>query len=297
MAEPELWAKGWDGMDVRYQVAKVLNNNVVFARSHDGKEYVLVGKGIGFGKRRGDSVPVEQIEKRYILSGSSQYSFYHQVLDTIDPEIIGVCEEIIRIASDRLQEPLNPHIHVALTDHVAFAMERFQTGVPIQNPLLKGIQAIYPEEYQLGQAALALIEQRLHVRLPDEEAGYIALHIQGARKNQAVSDVLKHTQFIEQLVMMIEQELSINISRTSLEYARLVTHLRFAMERMEKQMIQDPGLAVVLKKDFPQCYNIAKKVAESLQAFLGMPVPEAEIGYLTIHIKRLQLLYQSDSQT
>ena len=38
------------------KIKKVLNNNAVTTISKDQKEKVIIGKGVGFGKRVGDSI-------------------------------------------------------------------------------------------------------------------------------------------------------------------------------------------------------------------------------------------------
>ena len=45
---------------------KVFNNNAVATVHPDGREAILVGSGIGFGRRPGDTVDEKKIEK-YIL--------------------------------------------------------------------------------------------------------------------------------------------------------------------------------------------------------------------------------------
>ena len=41
---------------MHYKVLKVYNNNVVLAEEPGGKQIVLIGKGVGFGARKGDLI-------------------------------------------------------------------------------------------------------------------------------------------------------------------------------------------------------------------------------------------------
>lgn len=50
-----------------YQVVKVLNNNVCMAKDDKGMECIVVGKGIGFGKRPGDIIEEDKLEKKYSM--------------------------------------------------------------------------------------------------------------------------------------------------------------------------------------------------------------------------------------
>ena len=49
------------------RIEKVLNNNVVVALDENGAETVLMGRGLGFGRRAGDEAPAAQVEKRFTL--------------------------------------------------------------------------------------------------------------------------------------------------------------------------------------------------------------------------------------
>lgn len=54
------------------KIEKVINNNVVSALE-DGREVVVMGKGIGFQLRAGMDIPNELIEKVFRLDQSGDY--------------------------------------------------------------------------------------------------------------------------------------------------------------------------------------------------------------------------------
>ncbi|GIM44872.1 PtsGHI operon antiterminator [Collibacillus ludicampi] len=271
-----------------YKILKVLNNNVVFAEGKSRSEMVLVGKGIGFAKNKGDTLLEDQIEKIYVLQGETHREQYLQLIEQVDPQIVGVCEEIIQRAIQEWDEPLNPHIHVALTDHIAFAIERMNNGQVISNPFLAEIRVLYPEEYKIAEWAVQLIRERTGYELPPAEKGFITLHLHSARTNQGVGKALRAATLIGELVAMIEEELGGPLDENSLDYARLVTHLRFAIDSAETGEFSENRLLPLLKRDLPLCYDLATRVVQAIERALQVQVPESEIGYLTIHLSRLQ---------
>jgi transcriptional antiterminator len=271
-----------------YKVLKVLNNNVVFAEGKSRSEVVLVGKGIGFGKKKGDTLPEDRIEKIYVLRGENHREQYLQLIEQVDPQIIGVCEEIIQHAIHELDEHLNPHIHVALTDHIAFAIERMNNGQVISNPFLAEMRVLYPEEYKIAEWAVQLIRERTGYELPPAEKGFIALHLHSARTNQGVGKSLRAATLIGELIKMIEEELGASLDENSLDYARLVTHLRFAIDGAETGEFSENRLLPLLKRSFPLCYDLATRLVQVIERTLQVQLPESEIGYLTIHLSRLQ---------
>jgi transcriptional antiterminator len=271
-----------------YKVLKVLNNNVVFAEGNSQAEVVLVGKGVGFGRKKGDIVPETQVEKVYVLQGESHREQYLQLINQVDPQIIGVCEEIIQHASQEWNESFNPHIHVALTDHIAFAIERMQHGQVIANPFLAESRVLFPEEYRMAEWAVRLIRERTGWELPPAEKGFIALHLHSARTNQVVGKALRTATLVNELVRIIEKELGVQLDENSLDYARLVTHLRFVIDGAENGESSENRLLPLLKRDLPLCYDLAARLGHVIERSLQVKVPESEIGYLTIHLSRLE---------
>ena len=54
-----------------YQIIKVLNNNALLVQREDREaESILLGKGIGFGRRNGDVLLGKQEAKEYTLEAS-----------------------------------------------------------------------------------------------------------------------------------------------------------------------------------------------------------------------------------
>ena len=79
-------------------IQKVINNNVVSTFDSNGKEVILMGKGIGFRKKTGDELDKKKIEKIFTLdlSGKSSFvqevmaiiqEFYEIVLDNVNTEL------------------------------------------------------------------------------------------------------------------------------------------------------------------------------------------------------------------
>ena len=46
------------------QIIKVINNNVISSEDDKGKEIIVMGKGIGFGKKAGEEIDETKIEKQ-----------------------------------------------------------------------------------------------------------------------------------------------------------------------------------------------------------------------------------------
>ena len=276
-------------MTTQVTVERVLNNNVVVAVHPNNDEVILIGKGIGFGKKQGDAVTTEMAEKTYRLGDASIQEKYKQLLPQIDEEFIAFINDIMHHIEERMGSKLNEHIHIALTDHIAFAIKRMQEGLEFTNPLLIEIKSLYPKEHEVAKEIVGMINERLQFEMPEGEVGFIAIHIHSAITDKKVTEINKDSELIQYLTNLIEDQLSIDFDKQSVDYHRLVQHLRRAIERVHKgeSVGERKKLDDLLKMEYPLCYNLAWKLIKVMQQRLQKPVDDAEAVYLTIHLQRL----------
>lgn len=278
-------------MSDRYHVLKVLNNNCIIVEGEaGGEERVLTGKGIGFGMSAGKQVdiPKEKIERYYVAFDEKLKTDYLRMAEDIDKQVLDTCTEVILLAEERLGK-LNSRLHLVLTDHISFAIERLKMDMEIHNPFLLEIRNLYKEEYQLALEAKALIEKKVGVAFNEDEAGFIALHLYSARQNLEVKETLKNTRVIKELVGIIESSLEVAVDN-DLTYNRLVNHLRGAIERSAYKLPVENPLLETLKREFSESYEIARKIQVRVKEVLELDMPDEELGYMTIHIDRVRRL-------
>ncbi|OIJ13419.1 PtsGHI operon antiterminator [Anaerobacillus alkalilacustris] len=270
-------------------INKVLNNNVVITVDSVGNETVIIHKGIGFGKKQGAQIPVDNVEKVFILKDQKEQEQYKKLVPHLEENFIALMNDIIHHIQASVDGKLNEHIHIALTDHIAFVITRVQQGLTLKNPFLQETKTLYPKEYEIAKDVVAMINEHSNISLPEEEVGFIALHIHSSISYKSISEINQHSQLIHQLIFLIEKGLNVEIDREGLNYMRLVRHLRFTIERVKKgEIVEEPiKLKKVLQEEYPLCYNISWKVIKVMQQFLKQPVFEAEAVYLTIHLQRL----------
>jgi transcriptional antiterminator len=275
----------------RYMVKKIFNNNVILAEKNtEEEELILIATGIGFSSNKGDFFTKDdyQIKQEFVpLKGDKRINYF-QLLEEVDSKIIQATEEIITMVNQELEEDINQYIRIGLTDHIAFTLKRIREGLEIINPFLMETRTLYKTEYQLAQKAVKILENRFEISIPEGEIGFIAFHIHGARNNSEVSKTVKNTSIIKELVAKVEEELGEELKYDSLNYARLVNHLRFALERIESQENNNNPLLENIKKDFKETYRIAGQLAAIIEARFDYQVLEDEKGYLALHLQRLQ---------
>ncbi|OEH94337.1 glucose PTS transporter transcription antiterminator GlcT [Bacillus solimangrovi] len=270
-------------------IKKVLNNNVLIAGHPSHEEVVLIGKGIGFGKKQGNPVEINEVEKVYALENEQEQEQYKRLLPQIDEHFILVMNDIIHYIDEKVSGKLNEHIHVALTDHLSFAIKRHEQGLDLHNPFIIETETLYPEEYRIAEHVIDMLNERMGVDLSEGEIGFVALHIYSARSNIHLSKVNQHSLLINQLIQLIEENFKIKLDHDSVDYLRLVRHLHSTIERVTNgEKVEEPKkFALLLKEEYPVCYNLSWKLIKVMQQFLNEKVYEAEAVYLTMHLQRI----------
>ncbi|MCA1064882.1 PRD domain-containing protein [Rossellomorea sp. AcN35-11] len=271
------------------RIFRILNNNAVVVV--DGpQEKIVMGSGIAFQKKRNDVIPKNKIEKIFVLHEQSSEKF-QQLLATLPEDHIEMAERIISYAEGHLHAPLSDHIHIALTDHLSFALERLQQGIPIQNKLLNEIKLLYKKEYEVGLWAKEEIKKKLGIDIPYDEAAHIALHIHTAKMDApSMSESLKHATIMRDFVEHVESILSIEVEESSINYQRLITHLRFALSRIEEGDQFDPideDMLQLIQMKYVKAYECSKQITGHLHEEYGIDFPPSEVAYIALHIQRL----------
>lgn len=274
-------------------IQKVINNNIISAYEKSGAEVIVMGRGIGFKKKQGEVVPADQISKIFRIKSRTLAEQFKELLANMPLERVRISDEIISHAKDHLKLKLNQSIYVTLTDHINFAIERVSQGIEPQNALLWEIKRFYPQEFQLGIYALELIHDRLGILLPEDEAGFIALHFVNAEYGTDIRDAVKFPDQMQAIVDIVERDLGILLDESSLHYERFMTHIKFLIQRIYRKELlfsEDRELSLLMQRKYPREYQCSVKVAEYIMQATGSRLSEEEIMYLSVHIRRVSTI-------
>lgn len=102
------------------KIKKILNNNAVVVLDNN-EEKIAIGAGIAYEKGKNDIINPSKIEKLFVMKENEKFQ---QLLQQIPEKHFSISEDIISYAEDNLGLKLNEHIHIGLTDHLSFAIER-----------------------------------------------------------------------------------------------------------------------------------------------------------------------------
>ena len=273
-------------------IEKVINNNIISAYEKSGAEVIVMGRGIGFKKKQGEVVPADQISKIFRIKSRTLTEQFKELLANMPLERVRISDEIISHAKDHLKLKLNQSIYVTLTDHINFAIARYAKGINLENALLWEIKRFYPQEYELGKYAITQIKERLKVELPEDEAGFIALHFVNAEYGTNIRDALRFPNQMKEILEIVTRELGIKLDEGTLHYERFITHMKFLLQRVyRKELLPDEesDLADMISQKYPKEFACSKKVADYIEKTAECRLSGEEVMYLAIHIRRITM--------
>ncbi|MCV9886738.1 BglG family transcription antiterminator LicT [Metabacillus halosaccharovorans] len=272
------------------KIEKVYNNNVVSTYNEENTELVIMGKGLAFQKKPGDEIEEEKIEKVFTLKNNDISERFKSLLYEVSLELMEVAEEIIKLAKRKLGRELNDSIYISLTDHINFAIERNKKGLDIKNALLWEIKKLYKDEFSIGLEALCLIKEKLEVTLPEDEAGFIAMHIVNAELNEEMPNIVNITKTMQDILKIVKYHFGLEFNEESLNFFRFVTHLKFFAQRLYSQTYMesdDDFLFEAVKNKHKDAFECTEKINDYVKRQFDYELTNDEKLYLTVHIERV----------
>lgn len=273
------------------RIKKVLNANTILAEDEEHQEYVFFGKGIGYGRKTGQNVEKDEINKVFIPVENSQIQEYIKLLESIPAVFLEITQSIVEKAEEELGSTLNSSVYFTLSDHLNFAIERQKNDVQIMNRVFWEIKNYYPKEFAVGVFALKILKKKLGVVLPEEEAANIAFHIINAQSSDYSNRKgMEYAKLVSGISDIVRYQLGIEFDKSDIHYQRFLTHLKFFVERFfEGKMIveEDRAFFEQIATLYPKALTIAFNVKDYVELLHKTSITKEEVAYLTVHINRL----------
>lgn len=271
-------------------VEKIINNNIVGSFDENGNEVIVMGRGLGFKIKIGQEIEKDKIEKVFRMDSNKETERLQELLAEVPMEVILVCNDIIVYAKSVISNKLSKNIYITLTDHINYAVSRYQDGIKFTNALLWEVKKFYHLEFTVGMEAIKLMKEKLGIEMNEDEAASIALHFVNAELGTEISNTIDITKLIQNVMKIITYHFQTVINEETLNYERFITHLKFFSQRVitnNNNHGDDKALYEMIKKQYPDAYKCAEKIQTYVEKEYGIIIPDEEMTYLTVHIKRI----------
>lgn len=195
--------------------------------------------------------------------------------------------------------------YTGLILHVSIAISRILKDEIMEQPEQWQEQMPRDEDYVLAEEIAKKLSREFQVEIPAIETAYICLHIKGAKHqniewNGSKSVEMERKELLELVNGMInayDEELSYSLKQDNEFIQGLLAHLQPTFIRLVYDMkISNPMLSDI-KESYPEIYEKSLRAAQVLSQWMQKPVPEEEIGFLTIHFGAAQVRLEGKKES
>ena len=273
-----------------FRVERVINNNVISV-VEDGREVILTGRGLGFQQHPGSTYDRARVERRFVLDDDRSAEGFAHIISEIPYEVLVLSNRIADHLKATLGLTLTAAMQLAMADHLQFAIQRLAGGQKLEHPMLWELKSTYRQEFTAALEILELVRETTGVVMPVDEAGFLTMHLVNAELNGDLATTVGTATAVNDIVGIVRAHLGLTLAPDSAAYARFLTHVKFAVRRIEDEQLlvgTDSTLFDMVREKDPRAYECALAVASYVGQRYEVELPEEELLYLMVHINRLR---------
>ncbi len=225
-------------------------------------------------------------------SEESKASASDYLLDLVDRSILRELEKLLHGMEKEMGYQLSDNALVGLVVHLSLAVQRIRKreDIHIESAFLEELRT--RREFSMAADIAVGIEKIFEITVPEEEIGYITMHLLGARNrfqektmgSVRVMDNYHLVKLAKSIMRKAAEATDSRIAQSPSLLAGLVNHLGPSVSRIRMHMdIRNPLLRE-MKEHYPELMELASKCSGDLEQELGTKLPEAEIAYIAMHL-------------
>ncbi len=228
------------------------------------------------------------------LEGRIDNKNYRELKNLFDDINFRKIEDIIAAAEKKADFLFTDETFIGLVVHIAISLERLRHGKDIEmdREQLEKLQS--KNEYEIAKMIAGELEEEMDISIPQEEIGYISLHILGAKfqndiELRNIEDVLEEAdpkviEISREIINTASKVLEIDLSKDEKLLPGLILHLRAAVNRLEYGLSLRNPMLEEIKENYPQVFGAAWMSNMIFEKHLGAQVNEDGIGYIALHL-------------
>ena len=229
----------------------------------------------------GTETEKRQITTYFLMNELNQYNFnlsmYQSLFLRID---ILELQKIITEFNNAHHLNLRDVEIISLVIHVALMLERVIRG----NEIINEVDFVNDEYNHLSIQFANILQIRYEIKLNKSEIKYLSLLLAGKVPSIEENDINEVKQFIQQLIIEINESFDVDLQQDSKFADNFLIHLIGLKRRITNHTFLNNPLIKELQKNFPLIYDMSVFIALKIQEFFSTQLYEDEIGYITLHL-------------
>jgi transcriptional antiterminator/mannitol/fructose-specific phosphotransferase system IIA component (Ntr-type) len=225
--------------------------------------------------------------KKVDFKSRLEHGYNEEIKNLLGELNLGEIESVVKVAEKELGIRFTDSAFTGLIVHVAFAISRLlaEQDIKIDSERLKMIKK--KDEFEIARKIGALLEEKFPVEIPEDEIGFITIHLLGAkmREGKASSELNENEleYLVKEMIRVVEKYFSTSLAGDQKLYSGLLVHLQAIVNRIIFDLpIQNPLLEDI-KEKYKEVFQASRLAARLIQSEFYVEISEDEVGYLTIH--------------
>ncbi|WP_235000458.1 BglG family transcription antiterminator [Virgibacillus dakarensis] len=209
-----------------------------------------------------------------------------RLLGLVNLETLHTIEDRVEQVRDELPHELADNAYIGLVVHLALAIERLKKGDKIKFDTTFMRQIEETKEYEIAKEVVQDLEIALSMDIPEDEIGYITMHLMGAKLRVDHNYVIEDSSLdialqSKELIQYINSRLNADLAADNSLLNGLVAHLKPAIYRLKQGMNINNPIMDEIKSEYRELFQVIQDGIK--RTFPDLPFPDDEIGYLVLH--------------
>lgn len=245
---------------------------------------------------------LERDKRRFIMDHFVASGFIDTMHTYVDNELLNQkisFETLTIIVLDECREgglKLSDFVLQNLAVHIALAIRRIEEGFQIQHFEQKGLLLDKSDERRIATNILKRVSKATGITFPMEEIDYITLHL-----------ISKETSNLHRVSEDMQEQLrgelidSMEAMHPAVKYdfqlvEDLLAHLSTMYIRLENGIVLENPLTQKIQSNYPDMYDLARKVMARISLFQSFSLTENETAYIALHLMAAQERYKEEQK-
>ena len=205
-----------------------------------------------------------------------------------------IIQRIIQEAEKELGFYFTDQAFINLITHISITIERLRNNRTVSN-FDNYYESIKDEkEYKIAKWVVEELSKEFKVRFPEEEIGYITIHMLGEKiqENYTSDECLtiienldaEYTDMAKEIIALSSSILNVDLSKDEGLLPRLVLHLRPTVMRLKFGLTLTNPILSRIKQEYTNIFGVAWACSSIFESKFGVTINEDEVGFLTLHL-------------
>lgn len=218
-------------------------------------------------------------------------SAQERLLSFIDGSTVEFVERVLQESEKQLHIKYTDSGYMALVVHISLTIRRIKGGEKVTMDPDELAALRRAPEFSVAEQIVAAVKAKLHLDIPEDETGYITMHLCSARiwprtvNAETQLQTLNARQVVMSIVGIAEQELNLGLRDCDSMIEELVSHMDAMISRLTMNIHVGNSQIEAIQQTYPDIYRAAERACEILKDLLHIDeVPASEVTYVAMHL-------------